>query len=157
MNKRVIFLFALIMSHWCVVSGGNLVVCPDCGNNVSRRALFCPTCGCAGDVIRTESGLEPIRIEPLKVRHTPFMLMAFSADANDAEVPQFKLVWQAVKGRTYGVFACSDLAKGWDSSPVATIEGTGELVEYVPLGVSAMMFFRVSVKLITDNKEGSDQ
>lgn len=102
-------------------------------------------------------GLEPIRIEPVKVRQTPFKLMAFSASANDAEVPQFKLVWQSVKGRTYGVFACSDLAKGWDSSPVATIEGTGELVEYVPPGVSATMFFRVSVKLTTDNKEGSDQ
>ena len=102
-------------------------------------------------------GLEPIRIEPVKVRQTPFKLMAFSASANDAEVPRFKLVWQSVKGRTYGVFACSDLAKGWDSSPVATIEGTGELVEYVPPGVSATMFFRVSVKLTTDNKEGSDQ
>ena len=57
MNRRVIFLFALIMSHWCVVSGGNLVVCPDCGNDVSRRAIMCPKCGCAGDVIRAEGGI----------------------------------------------------------------------------------------------------
>lgn len=33
----------------------NLVTCPDCGNEVSRRAVMCPKCGCAGDVIRKES------------------------------------------------------------------------------------------------------
>ena len=33
-----------------------LVSCPDCGNEVSRRAVMCPKCGCAGDVIRAEGG-----------------------------------------------------------------------------------------------------
>lgn len=101
-------------------------------------------------------GLEPIRIEQVKVRQTPFKLMAFSASANDAEVPQFKLVWQSVKGRTYGVFACSDLANGWDSSPVATLEGTGEEVEYVPPCGSAAMYFKVSVKMSEINQERWD-
>ena len=48
-------LFVLTMFHWSMAWGGNLVVCPDCGNDVSRRAMFCPKCGCAGDVIRSES------------------------------------------------------------------------------------------------------
>ena len=101
-------------------------------------------------------GLEPIRIEPVKVRQTPFKLMAFSASANDTEVPQFKLVWQSVKGRTYGVFACSDLANGWDSSPVVTIEGTGEEVGYVPSVGCAAMYFKVSVKL-SENNQGKGE
>ena len=101
-------------------------------------------------------GLEPIRIEQVKARQTPFKLMAFSAATNDAEVPQFKLVWQSVKGRTYGVFACSDLANGWGSSPVATLEGTGEEVEYVPPCGSAAMYFKVSVKLSESNQERDD-
>ena len=97
-------------------------------------------------------GLEPIRVESVKVQQRPRKLMAFSASTNDAEVPQFKLVWQSVKGRTYGVFACSDLANGWDSSPVATIEGTGEEVEYVPSCGCAVMYFKVSVKLSENNQ-----
>lgn len=101
-------------------------------------------------------GVESIRIEPVKVRQTPFKLMAFPASANDAEVPQFKLVWQSVKGRTYGVFACSDLANGWDSSPVATIEGTGEEVGYVPSVGCAAMYFKVSVKL-SENNQGKGE
>lgn len=47
-------LFALTMLHLGVV-GGNLVACPDCGNDVSCRAMMCPKCGCAGDVIRKET------------------------------------------------------------------------------------------------------
>lgn len=31
-----------------------LIKCPDCGNMVSDRAAFCPSCGCPGDVIREE-------------------------------------------------------------------------------------------------------
>ena len=37
------------------VIGGNdnpaLIDCPDCGKQVSRRALMCPACGCKGVVI----------------------------------------------------------------------------------------------------------
>lgn len=97
-------------------------------------------------------GLEPIKVEPVKVQQTPFKLMAFSAFAAYAAVPRFKLVWQSVKGRTYGVFACADLAKGWDASPVATVEGTGEKVEYVPSCGGAAMYFKVSVKLSENNQ-----
>lgn len=101
-------------------------------------------------------GLEPVRLEPVKVQQTPFKLTAFSASINEAEAPQFKLVWQSVKGRIYGVFACSDLANGWDSSPVATIEGTGEEVEYVPSVGCAAMYFKVSVKL-SENNQGKGE
>ena len=54
LSKWVMCLFALTMSYSGMVRGGNLVVCPDCGNDVSRRALMCPKCGCAGDAIRAE-------------------------------------------------------------------------------------------------------
>ena len=33
------------------VLGGTLVPCPDCGRDVSRRALMCPNCGLKGEVI----------------------------------------------------------------------------------------------------------
>ena len=102
-------------------------------------------------------GLERIRVEPVKVQQVPFKLLAFSASTNDAEVPQFKLVWQSVKGRTYGVFACSNLSNGWDSSSVATVEGTGEEVEYVPPRGNSAMYFKVTVKLAGDKQERTEQ
>lgn len=83
-------------------------------------------------------------------------LMAFSASTNDAEVPRFKLVWQSVEGCTYGVFASSDLANGWSASPVVTIEGMGEEVEYVPSVGSAAMYFKVSVELSENNQVKGD-
>jgi hypothetical protein len=34
----------------------NLIKCPDCGNNVSKRATTCPQCGCPiGDIIVNQS------------------------------------------------------------------------------------------------------
>ena len=32
-----------------------LMLCPDCGTTVSRRALMCPKCGCRGEVISSVS------------------------------------------------------------------------------------------------------
>lgn len=29
--------------------------CPDCGQNVSKRALMCPKCGCKGEIIEREA------------------------------------------------------------------------------------------------------
>jgi hypothetical protein len=31
--------------------GEKLMPCPDCGQNVSKRALMCPKCGCKGEII----------------------------------------------------------------------------------------------------------
>ena len=35
--------------------GGTLIPCPDCGREVSKRALMCPNCGCKGEVIAEEA------------------------------------------------------------------------------------------------------
>ena len=35
--------------------GGTLMPCPDCGREVSKRALMCPNCGCKGEVIAEEA------------------------------------------------------------------------------------------------------
>ena len=35
--------------------GGTLMPCPDCGREVSKRALMCPNCGCKGEVIAAEA------------------------------------------------------------------------------------------------------
>lgn len=52
-TMRLLFWAATFLG--IVAWGGNLVVCPDCGNDVSRRAMFCPKCGCAGDIIRKDT------------------------------------------------------------------------------------------------------
>lgn len=55
------------MKWWCLITcalalpyakagAAWLMSCPDCGNEVSRRAMMCPKCGCAGDVIWAEGG-----------------------------------------------------------------------------------------------------
>ena len=36
-------------------SAASLIPCPDCGSDVSRRALMCPNCGCKGEVIAEEA------------------------------------------------------------------------------------------------------
>lgn len=33
----------------------NLIRCPDCTKDVSRRAVHCPACGCPGDAISAEA------------------------------------------------------------------------------------------------------
>ena len=33
----------------------SLIPCPDCGREVSRRALMCPNCGCKGEAIAEEA------------------------------------------------------------------------------------------------------
>lgn len=98
-------------------------------------------------------GLEPVRLEPVKVQQTPFKLTAFSASTNDVEVPRFKLVWQSVKGRTYGVFVSSDLSTGWGDVPVAIIAGTGAQIEYITQGGSSAQYFKVTVELLENEQK----
>ena len=53
-------------------------------------------------------------------------------------------------GRTYSVYATSNLSEGWSDVPVAEITGTGDVVEYVPSNTEAAMFFKVKVRLAGD-------
>lgn len=62
----------------------------------------------------------------------------------------FKLSWGSAKGRTYEVFTSTDISKGWNTVPVATIEGTGEAIEYYWQKESSTSFFKVSVRLSAD-------
>lgn len=48
--KAVIFLVLVPL----LVRGEALMPCPDCGREVSKRALMCPNCGCKGEVIAEE-------------------------------------------------------------------------------------------------------
>ena len=49
--KAVIFLVLVPL----LVRGEALMPCPDCGREVSKRALMCPNCGCKGEVIAKEA------------------------------------------------------------------------------------------------------
>ena len=62
----------------------------------------------------------------------------------------FALRWQSAQGRTYSVYATSNLSEGWSDVPVAEITGTGDVVEYVPSNTEAAMFFKVKVRLAGD-------
>lgn len=59
----------------------------------------------------------------------------------------YRLLWQSAVGRMYSVYATGNLADGFGTVPVATIEGTGEEVEYIPVDTSCSMFFKVTVEL----------
>lgn len=39
------------------------------------------------------------------------------------------LRWQSVYGRTYSVYVSYDLSKGWESEPLAELDGTGNILE----------------------------
>lgn len=63
----------------------------------------------------------------------------------------FALSWQSAKGRTYSIWRTDDLSKGWGLSPVAEIDGTGEVLEYqVDFANANAGFFKVSVRLSDD-------
>ena len=51
-NMIVCALFAVFVS--LLARGESLMPCPDCGREVSKRALMCPNCGCKGEVIAVE-------------------------------------------------------------------------------------------------------
>lgn len=55
MNKFPISL-AVISGAILAACGGllNTINCPDCGNNVSVRAVFCPRCGCSKEGIQQQ-------------------------------------------------------------------------------------------------------
>jgi hypothetical protein len=50
-------------SLWSADKPSNLIKCPDCGKDVSRRAVHCPACGCPGEAIAAEAN----RIEDARV------------------------------------------------------------------------------------------
>lgn len=73
MAKRVtrftLVAMATLLSGWVFGKDENpaLMACPDCGRQVSRRALMCPACGCKGAVIEAvakELALKPKPKEP---------------------------------------------------------------------------------------------
>lgn len=60
--KRVFFVIFLIASFY--VEGSNLMPCPDCGYEVSKRALMCPKCGCKGDIIESAAKKLDLKDKP---------------------------------------------------------------------------------------------
>lgn len=60
--KKVFFVIFLIASFY--VEGSNLMPCPDCGYEVSKRALMCPKCGCKGDIIESAAKKLDLKDKP---------------------------------------------------------------------------------------------
>ena len=54
MVKLVEVVIALVLVP-LLAWGEALMPCPDCGREVSKRALMCPNCGCKGEVIAEEA------------------------------------------------------------------------------------------------------
>ncbi|MFH0909061.1 MAG: zinc ribbon domain-containing protein [bacterium] len=42
----------ILVASLCSAALAGLIPCPDCGKQVSDRAVMCPSCGCPGDAIR---------------------------------------------------------------------------------------------------------
>ena len=56
--KRVTYILtvaAVMLAVTALADESRLMPCPDCGREVSKRALMCPNCGCKGEVIAEES------------------------------------------------------------------------------------------------------
>ncbi len=67
--------------------------------------------------------------------------------SNGAGLANFALKWQSAKGRNYSVYATPNLSEGWPETPIAEIDGTGDVLEYVPEQTAAVQFFKVSVRV----------
>ena len=56
--KRVTYILtvaATVLAVAALADESRLIPCPDCGREVSKRALMCPNCGCKGEVIAEEA------------------------------------------------------------------------------------------------------
>ena len=78
-------------------------------------------------------------------------LMAVGRRLSNAAGEGFALRWQSAKGRVYSVYATADLSDGWPKIPTAEIDGTGDVLEYVPEQAVPAQFFKVSVRLANEN------
>lgn len=65
---RVILVGIILITSLCV-QGSNLMPCPDCGYEVSKRALMCPKCGCKGDVIESAAKKLDLKDKPKPLDH----------------------------------------------------------------------------------------
>ncbi len=56
-GQRIFICCAIVVGAMCAVSAfaDRLIPCPDCGREVSKRALMCPNCGLKGEVIVAEA------------------------------------------------------------------------------------------------------
>lgn len=93
-------------------------------------------------------GLEQIVVAPVK-KQPLFMSARMLLAAQPEAAGEFALRWQSAQGRTYSVYTRESLSSGsW--SKVADLEGTGDVVEYVPVQSKTALFFKVSVRLSDD-------
>ena len=56
--KRMTYILtvaAVMLAVTALADESRLMPCPDCGREVSKRALMCPNCGCKGEVIAEEA------------------------------------------------------------------------------------------------------
>ena len=113
----------------------------DDGDGMTNYGEFVAYTDPTNSASRFVIGLEQIVVSPVRATKGAPRLMATASDM------AFALRWQSVKGRTYSVYVSHDLAEGWKPEPVAEMEGTGEMIDYVPPQSRPAMFFRVSVRL----------
>jgi len=114
----------------------------DDGDGLSNYGEFVAYTDPTNSASKFVIGLVPIEVVP--VEKPKLALMTFAAETPTAG---FALRWQSAVGRTYSVYATPDLTSAWDPKPIAKLQGTGDVLEYVPSGDGAATFFKVTVRL----------
>lgn len=76
-----------------------------------------------------------------------------SLAVTDETTRQLELSWQSVKGRTYTVLTTPDLTAGWNTTPYAVLEGTGERLSVRISQHDTIRFFKVSIELTPADAE----
>jgi len=90
--------------------------------------------------------------QPISDIRPPKMMAAGRRLSNVEGPANFALKWQSARGRIYSVYATPNLSEGWPETPTAEIVGTGDVLEYVPEQTAAVQFFKVSVRLVRENR-----
>ena len=95
----------------------------------------------------------PVTEEKTTTDIRPSKMMAVGRRlSNVAGAAKFALKWLSAQGRIYSVYATPNLSEGWPETPTAEIVGTGDVLEYVPEQTAAVQFFKVSVRLVRENR-----
>jgi hypothetical protein len=130
-------------SLWSADKPSNLIKCPDCGKDVSRRAVHCPACGCPGEVIAAEaSRIEDARVLKPVVAITASNGGGFGVAVDDGGKRVIAFLDSVGTGELLSLKSVTDQEVPYsaievaETLPLVRLAVQGEATSYLPLSSS---------------------
>jgi len=125
---------------WSAEKVLNLIKCPDCDNDVSRRAVSCPACGCPGEAIAAEANrIDDARVLKPVVLITAPMGGGFGIAVQDSGNHVIALLDSMGTGEQLSLKSVSDQEIPYsaievaENLPLVRVTVQGDATSYLPL------------------------